>query len=85
MPGEGARAIDNFRKHCIEKSEWGQAFSAAQNHLYTYYGNGEHEDYNAGFATLISYLAGYAAGMPLEIAFEGARLILHERYGLKDE
>jgi hypothetical protein len=85
QPGEGARAIDTFHPHYITAEEFGQAFESAKNFLEQQYGETRCEDYFDGYATLTSYLAGYAANMPLGVAFEGVRKILHERYGLKDE
>ena len=84
-PGEGARAIDTFHAHFITEDEFAQAFESAKNYLAQLYGESRSEDYLDGFSTLTSYLAGYAANMPLNVAFEGVRKILHERYGLKDE
>ena len=85
QPGEDARAIDTFHAHFITEDEIAQAFESARNYLVRLYGTERQEDYLDGFSTILSYLAGYAANMPLSVAWEGTRKILHERYGIKDE
>lgn len=85
QPGGSARAIDIFRDDYIADCEWNQALKSAKNFLEHTYGKECAEGYREGFLTVIAYLAGYAANMPLEVAFDGASKILHERYGLEDE
>ena len=83
QPGEGARAIDTFHAHCITEDEFAQAFECAKRHLEKTHDKGE--GYLDGFSTIISYLAGYAANMPLHVAWTGTVKILRERYGIEDE
>lgn len=83
-PGDGARAFDTIQKHFITDGEFSQAFESAKRFLEQQYGTGGHEGYYEGFVTLISYIAGYAANMPLHVAYDGTRKILHERYGIED-
>ena len=84
QPGGSARAIDTFQAHFITDGEFAQAFESAKNFLRRQCGAEGREGYLEGYTTMIAYLAGYAGNMPLSVAVDGTREILHERYGLED-
>ena len=81
-PGDGARAFDTIHTHFITNSEFPQAFKSAKEFIELQYGTvaTPNEDYWEIYGSLISYLSGYASNMPLRIAADGVKKIIHERY-----
>ena len=86
-PGDGARAIDTIHTHSIRESDFPQAFISAKTFIEWEYGTipVPGEEYYEVYCSLISYLSGYASNMPLGVATNGVRKILHERYQIKDD
>lgn len=77
MPGEGARAIDTFRKDYSAEIEEAQA----ANKLRELQIEGEFSGYGylEEVALMISYLAGYNPGMRISVANEIASKVAAER------